>query len=173
MTQVEFDPSSFLADLRRIAASPREDVAQAGFSAAAQTIAAAARRNAGVGRHPVREWNGVKWNPGTLQRSIKSRAASRRARDLYKGPAAYAYVAVLRGSPQARHAHLVEFGSRNRQPRNGKLLVFENYGRMVFTRRVADQKPTFFFRRAVQSSAASALDRAKRAMERVIARAAS
>lgn len=160
---VEISVEDFLRDMRRIGESPRKDAAQAGFTAAAQTIAAQARRNvSGRGR------GAGEGTSARLRGAIKSRAASRASRDLYGGPAAYAWVAVLRGSNRAPAAHLAEFGSRNRRAKNGKFLVFERYGRKIFARRVADQAGTHFFGRAVRSAGAAALERARRAFAQAI-----
>lgn len=172
MLRPELSISEVLAELHQIGKSPRSDAAQAAFSAAAQAIAAQARRNIPPGKHPAREFRGVKWEPGLRRRSVKSRAASKRSRELYGSPAAYTFMAVRRGRDRAPHAHLAEFGSQNRRPKTGRLLVFENYGRKIFTRKVADQQGDFAFTRAVRTAGPAALDRARRAFQRVIEKSA-
>lgn len=171
MLRAEISVAQVLAELREIGKSPRTDAAQAAFSAAAQAIAAQARRNIPPGKHPTRDYNGVKWQPGARRKAVKARAASKTSRDLYGGPAAYTFMAIRRGRDRAPHAHLAEFGSQNRNPK-GRLLVFENYGRKVFVRRVADQQGDLAFTRAVRTAGPAALDRARRAFQKVIEKSA-
>lgn len=172
MIRYEVDTRALLEDLRRIGNSPRTDAAQAAFTAAARSLAAAARRAIPVGRHPEREYKGVKWSPGLRKRSVKVGRSSRTNLNLYKGPWSSVFMAVRRGADRAPHAHLAEFGTGVRQSKSGKLLKFENYGRWNFVRRVAPQQGDMAFTKAVRQNAGAALESARRAFARVIEKSA-
>jgi hypothetical protein len=169
-----------LRELQRIAAGQKTEDAQRIYTAAAGQIAREARRQAPIGDHPAftrRKADGSRGaaaNPGALRRAIQSRGSSKRARDLFGAPAAYVSVNVRRGKNRAPHAHLVEFGSRNRAPKSGQLLAFlGSAGQQVFARRVADVAPNPFFARAVKAAGPRALAAAVRAHERLIAKLAN
>lgn len=154
--QIEIEGiADLLADLKRIADGLYADDAQGIYTAAAGEIARDARRRA-----PVRT--------GLLRSAIRAKSASKRARNLYKSPAAYAIVGVRRGRVRAPHAHLVEFGSRGRAAKGDKLAFRNESGQLRFAKRVEDVPATGFFAKAVQSAGPRALAAAQRAHARLI-----
>ena len=79
-----------------------------------------------------------------------------------KEPTAFARVNVYKGLYAAPHAHLVEFGTRARTAKNGKMLMFANEAGTgwIFAKRVAAMRPQPFFAPAVAQTGQQSLERA-------------
>lgn len=148
-----------VAKLRRIADSPYDDDANQAFLAAAQVIAAAARRNA-----PARS--------GRLRRAIVA-GTWRRSSDAKRryGPGAWAQVNLLRRYVRtAPHGHLVEAGRKAVRPR--RPWRDGPSGRWVAPKAVRGFAGRYFFRRAVEENQSVALDRAAAKLQEIADKAA-
>lgn len=54
---------------------------------------------------------------------------------------------------QGWHSHLIEYGTKDREPRKGKTLVFEDRsGNLIFPRRVRGLRPTPFMQPAIAAT---------------------
>jgi hypothetical protein len=144
--------------------------AQRIFLSIAQTVRDEARRNAPVGKHTfTRLKDRVGWKAGNLRSSIVAKGVSQTAR-IAQGPAAFSVVQMYRGRPVARHAHLVEFGTRERLPKQKSTMVFldSSGSRWVRAKRTKGVAPNPFFRRAVESKGIPGLDQAASEMEKLL-----
>jgi HK97 gp10 family phage protein len=148
------------------------------FLTAARKIRDVARREAPVSTWPVvSRWNGkddkqVRRAQGALRRAIVSYQLRKNAA-VWGGPAAVAQVNILRGRDVAPHGHLVEFGTRARKAKNGKLMPFPAKGGRgwIFAREVQGTPANPFFRRAIDSAGPAALDAAALAVKRMVEQA--
>lgn len=150
------------------------------YLAAARRIRDTARREAPVSRWPIasRIQYGEKGitatdknrAPGALRQSIVAIGARRYAEQL--GPAAFTLVNAFTGRNRAPHAHLVAFGTRERENR-GRLMAFPALGgaRWIFARRVRGVQPNNFFQRAVDADAGPALAAAASAHAKLLEKA--
>lgn len=131
------------------------------FRSAGAPIRDEARRRAPAGKNVAVSMLGSKRQfvraKGNLRRSIIT-WIPRKAKE----PTAFVSVQVFKGQNYAPHAHLIEFGTVARRPKNSKVLVFpDKSGRkLIFTKNVAAVRPQPFFRPAVAAKSQAALDAA-------------
>jgi HK97 gp10 family phage protein len=131
------------------------------FRAAGAPIRDEARRRAPAGRNVAVSMLGSKRSfvraKGNLRRSIIT-WVPRKAKE----PTAIVSVQVFKGQNYAPHAHLIEFGTKARRPKESKVLVFpDSSGRkLIFTKRAAAVRPQPFFQPAVAAKSQASLDAA-------------
>lgn len=106
-------------------------------------------------------------NPGLLRRSIATFGSRTRSKERV---AAITWVRVFNGTAAARHAHLVEFGSRGERTWGGRVMRFRNSqtGEWIAARRVRPMPASHFFQRAVEETGPRALETAARETEVII-----
>ena len=120
-----------LAQLKRMEQATTQQVIEKSFRTAARPLVEKAKANAPMGE------------TGNLKKSIgifASRSQDRRSRikaGLWVGPR-------IRGGFKGYHAHLVEFGTETRRPKNGAFLVFEYNGVKVFAKQAKGMTPNPF-----------------------------
>lgn len=129
------------------------------FTAGARIIRDEARRRAPVGKNIGYSVLGSKRTftreKARLRRSIVAFSPKRS-----KEAIAFARVNVFRGTQVAPHAHLVEFGTKPRTPKESKFLFFRNAAGTgwVSAKRVAGSPARPFFAPAVASTGQRAVD---------------
>lgn len=88
---------------------------------------------------------------GNLKKSIGifvSRSSDRKANlkaGLWVGPR-------IRGKNKGYHAHMIEFGTEERRPKNGRFLVFEYNGVLVFAKKAKGMQPNPFMQPAYEQT---------------------
>jgi HK97 gp10 family phage protein len=131
------------------------------FRAAGAPIRDEARRRAPAGRNIAVSMLGSRRqftrSRGNLRRSIITWVPRRS-----KEPSAYVSVQVFKGQNFAPHAHLIEFGTTARRPKNAKMLVFPDRSgtKLIFARQASRVRPNPFFGPAVEAKSQAALDAA-------------
>jgi HK97 gp10 family phage protein len=81
---------------------------------------------------------------GNLKRAIRTGIFGKQKRG---SPAVF--MAIRRGKGEGRHAHLVEYGTKRRIPRQYSVLKFEIDGQIIYVRRVGPMPAKPFWRPAV------------------------
>lgn len=160
MIEVQFTGADTLSlRLQKIETSLRSEESQRVFMAIARAARDAAKSRAPVG--PT----------GHLKKSIVAVGVSRTW--VYRlGPAAFTRVNLFKGTVRAPHAHLVEFGTKERTPKNKKVMRFQSNGRWVTAKRVKPMPATRFFRKSVDAVLPFAVNLALAAVDRLIAQKA-
>lgn len=164
------------AKLSAMSKALHSEEAQQAYLAAARKIRDEARRQAPISRWPIVSlWRGSRGSStarrerGSLRKAIIAFAyRSQAARG--QGPGAAAQVNVRWGAVRAPHAHFVEFGTRARLPKQGRVMMFPALGGRgwIMTRRAGPVAPNPFFRRAVESAGPGALDAARDRIARIL-----
>jgi HK97 gp10 family phage protein len=148
------------------------------FLVAARKLRDAAKREAPVSRWPVvsriggKTGRNARREQGALRKAIVAFQLRKNAA-VWGGPAAMAQVNILKGRSTAPHGHLVEFGTKSRTAKNGRLMPFPAMGGRgyLFAREVQGAPANPFFRRAIESAGPAALDAAVLEVKRIIERA--